>query len=342
MKNKEMMPIFIGVVAVLLVVLGVVIGVSVAKQGGGSTEPSYNVNLPTEDSEEELFANHPMYDRKIETFLILGVDNDSKGGEYGEGARSDSVITIVVDHKNKTIKVASLLRDCYVKIEGHNFNKLNMANYYGGPKLALSTVKDNFDIDIKEYIQVNFESLVELVDNIGGVEIEIAQVECKKPGLERFSKPGKYLLNGDEALAYSRLRKLAGEDRARSERQRNVLFALFEKTKTMSTDESVELVDEMIDKIDTSYHEDEIVEILYYMSRYKITGMEAFPLVYYDGLVGETWHEVPTTLIDMNTDLHAFLYDYKEYVPSEGVKSLSDAMKEVASEPNMNYKEQSN
>lgn len=337
MKNKEMMPIFIGVVAVLLVVLGVVIGVSVAKQGSGSTEPSYNVNLPTETEESD--KKHPMYDRKIETFVILGVDNDSKGGEYGEGARSDSIITVVVNHKDKTINVASLLRDCYVKIEGHGFNKLNLANYYGGPKLALSTIKDNFDLDIKEYLQVNFESLVDLVDTIGGVEIELTQVECQKPGLERFTKPGKYLLNGNEALAYSRLRKLAGEDRARSERQRNVIFAIFEKTKTMSTNEAASLVDEMLEKVDTSYHEDEILEIMYYMSRYEITGMEAFPLVYYDGLVGESWHEVPTTLIDMNMDLHMFLYGYADYVPSDSVKELNETLKGVASEPNMNYKD---
>ena len=342
MKNKEMMPIFIGVVAVLLVVLGVVIGISVARQNSGSTEPSYNVNLPTEDTEEKLFENHPMYDRNIEMFVILGVDNDSKDGEYGEGARSDSVITVVIDHKNKTIKVASLLRDCYVKIEGDSFDgfhKLNHANYYGGPKLALSTIKDNFDLDVKEYMQVNFESLVELVDNIGGVEIEITKVECGKPGLERFKKAGTYTLTGKEALAYSRLRKLAGEDRARSERQRNVLFAIFEKTKTMSTDESVALVEEMMDKIDTSYREDEIVEILYSMSRYKITGMEAFPLVYFDGLVGELWHEVPTTLIDMNKDLHKFLFDYADYVPSEKVEGLSATMHEVAPEPNTNYRD---
>lgn len=339
MRNKVMMPIYTGMVVVLLVVLGVVIGISIVKQNSGSTEPSYNVEIPTE---EDLFANHPMYDHNIETFVILSVDNDSKGGEYGEGARSDSVIAVVMDHKNKTIKVASLLRDCYVKIEGHGFHKLNHANYYGGPKLALSTIKDNFDLDIKEYLQVNFESLVELVDSIGGIEMEITKVECKKPGLERFKKPGTYTLTGKEALAYSRLRKLAGEDRARSERQRNVIFAIFEKTKTMSADESVALVEDMMDQIDTSYRENEIVEILYSMSRYQITGMEAFPLVYYDGMIGEWWYEVPSTLIDMNKDVHKFLYDYEDYIPSKTVEEYSAIMSELGLEPNMNYKEQTN
>lgn len=342
MRNKAMMPIFTGVVAILLVVLGVVIGISIVKQNSGSTEPSYDVNLPTEDTEEDAFANHPMYDRKIETFVILSVDNDSNGGEYGEGSRSDSVITVAINHDTKKIKVASLLRDCYVKIEGHGFHKLNHANYYGGPKLALSTIKDNFDLDIKEYLQVNFESLVELVDSIGGIEMKITRVEAKALKIPRLSKAGKYVLTGEEALAYSRLRKLAGEDRARSERQRNVIFAIFEKTKTMSNDESVALVEEMMDKIDTSYRENEVVELLYSLSRYEITGMEAFPLVYYDGLVGDLWFEVPTTLIDMNQDLHKFLYDYSDYVPSETVVGNSAHMSEVAPEPNTNYKEQTN
>lgn len=329
-----MMPVFIGVVAVLLIALGVVIGISVARQNSESTEPTYNVNLPTENTED---VKHPMYDRNIETFLIMGVD--SREDKLGAGTDSDSMMAVVINHKEKTIQVASLLRDCYVKIEGYDFEKLKKANYYGGPELALSTIKDNFDLDIKEYVQINFGNLVELVDSIGGIEMEITQVECGKTGLERFKKAGTYTLSGAEALAYSRLRKLAGEDRARSERQRNVIFAIFEKTKKMSTDESVALVEDMIDKINTSYREDEIVEILYSMSRYTITGMQAFPLVYFDGMVGDLWYEVPTTLIDMNKDLHKFLYNYTEYVPSETVVEYSAIMEEVAPEPNLNYRD---
>ncbi|MBQ3559413.1 MAG: LCP family protein [Agathobacter sp.] len=331
MRNKKMMPVFIGVVAVLLIILGVVIGVSIAKEDGDK-EPTQDVYLPTESEE---VAQHPMYDRNIETVLIMGVD--SRENILGKGSYSDSVIAVVFNHDAKTVKVASLLRDCMVEIEGYGLKKLNHANYYGGPELAVDTVNANFDLNVSEYVQVNFGNLVEVVDSIGGVEITLTQVECERLGFERFTKPGTYVLNGKEALAYSRLRKLAGEDRARSERQRNVLFALFEKTKKLSTEDSVALVEEMLDQIDTSYRSEEVTELLYCISRYKITGMEAFPLVYFDGTVKDEWYEVPTTLIDMNTALHAFLYDYEEYQPSEAVQKQSAILQDIASEPNKDY-----
>ena len=333
MRNDKMKPIFIGVAAVLLVVLGVVIGVSIVKQNEASKEPTQDVYVPTES---ESMKNHPMYDRDIDTVLFLGVD--SREGLLGKGTDSDSIIAVVINHDLKTVKVASLLRDCMVQVEGQGLQKLKRANYYGGPKLAMDTINENFDLDVSEYVEINFENLVSLVDSVGGIDIELTQVECGKPGLEGFKKAGTYTLNGKEALAYSRLRKLAGEDRARSERQRNVLFALFEKAKKMSTDESLELVEEMFDQIDTSYREEEMAELLYYISRYEITGMNAFPLVYFDGLVEELWYEVPTTLIDMNTALHEFLYDYKEYEPSEAVQKQNEVLQGIAAEPNTDYR----
>lgn len=336
MRNRDMKPAFIGVVAVLLVILGVVIGVSIVKQNETSKNPGADVNLPENEKYE-----YPKFGSEIETFVIMGVD--SRENQLGKGTRSDSIMVVVLDHDKKTVRIASLLRDCYAYVEGYGFQKLNHANYYGGPRLALSTIKDNFDLNIKDYVQVNFASLEELVDGVGGIEMELTWEECEQLGsqfgITRFKKAGTHVLSGEEALAYSRLRKLAGEDRARSERQRSVLFALFDKAKTMTTDESVKLVSGMIDKIKTSFGEDEIMEIMYYISRYKIVGMEAFPLVYYDGLVGESWHEVPTSLIDMNTDLYEFLYDYTEYKPSKKVEKLSEEMSEVASEPNMNFRD---
>lgn len=334
MKNKEMMPIFIGVVAVLLVVLGIVIGVSVLKK---DDKPSYEVNLPTETEEG---YQYPDFGRKVETFVIMGVD--SRENKLGAGSYSDAIMVVVLDHKAQMVRVASLLRDTMVNIEGHGYEKLTHANYYGGPELALQTIKNNFDLDVKDYIQLSFGIFEELVDALGGVEIELSEVEYNKIYSDRIKAPGKYLLTGAEALNYSRLRKDAGGDRARSERQRKVIYSLFEKVKTMPVDDVVEVAEEMIGKIGTSYREDEFIDLLYNISQYKVEGMGAFPLTYYDGLVGEVWHVVPTTLVDMNKDVYKFLYDYTEYVPSDHALEYSEAMKEVAPEPNTNYKEQAN
>lgn len=358
MKDKKINPIFIAVIAVLLVFLGVVIGIGMSENNEGIKEPteselvapeSSQVEGATEETEgieisseventgdTEQQVTDPTKNMNVEMFVILGVD--SRTNQLGAGTHSDSIMVVLVNHDEKTIKVASILRDCMTKIDGYDYEKIKYANYYGGPSLALDTINTNFDLNVEEYVLVNFNSLIEVVDQVGGIELELTDAECGQMGNSRFEKAGTYVLDGKEALTYSRIRKLTGGDRKRSERQRTVLFEIFEKTKTLPVEERVELVDEMIDKINTSYRNDEIVEILYYMSQYKITDMEAFPLVYYDGLVGDLWYAVPVTLEDMNAELHKFLFGINHYTPSKTVKEYSLIMKNKVSGPNTDFR----
>lgn len=340
MENKKIKPLYVGLIALFLVILGVLIGIAVGKNNNSGKENTEGTEstgdvVGTEDDGKQVVV--PSTQIQVdeadgqETFVIFGVD--SRTNQLGKGTRSDSIMIVHVNHDAKTVKVASVFRDCMVHIEGHKFEKITHAHSYGGPKLALSTINENFDLNATEYITVNFNSVANLVDQIGGIDYYITSEECKHMG-SRFTEAGDYHLSGSEVVTYSRIRKAAGGDYKRSERQRDMLFEIFEKSKTLSTVERVNLVEEMLDEINTSYQQDEVVEMLYYLSQYEITGMDAFPKVFYGGRVDGAWVEVPVTLVDMNAALHEFLFGTTDYTPSETVKEYSETLRNKVSGAN--------
>ena len=347
-EKKPIQPLFIGLVAVLLVILGIFIGIAVAKNSNGGTEDSQKPGgstqgtQSTEDDDKQVEVPSTQIEQEVEnatgeeTFVIFGVDSNTN--QLGKGTRSDSIMIVHVNHDAKTIKVASVFRDCMVHIEGRSkFEKITHAHFYGGPKLALSTINENFDLNATNYFTVNFNSVAKLVDMIDGIDYEITQEECKHMG-SRFTQAGKYHLDGKEVVTYSRIRKAAGGDYKRSERQRDMLFEIFKKAKTLSNVEKVRLVDEMLGDINTNYKREEIIKTIYYLSKYEITGMDAFPKKFYGGTVEGAWVEVPVTLVDMNAAMHEFLFGTTDYIPSEKVKEYSDILRGKVSGANTTLK----
>ncbi len=335
MKMKKSTLIITAVVIVVMAVI--VIGCIVAirheadKKGVISEEDDYSVGEERTDEPEEAEGT--------DMFAIFGVD--SRSGQLGEGTRSDSIMIISLDHGAKTVRVASIYRDCMVHIEGHNYEKITHAHSYGGPELAMETINENFDLNIENYVTVNFESVAELVDKIGGVDIDITEEEADilKSDYPDISEAGVYTLDGEEAVSYSRIRHAEGGDYRRSERQRTVLFEIFDKTKEMETDERLEIMNDMMGEINTNYSSTKIAGLLYYMSQYSEQDTTAFPEVFYGGTVDGAWVEVPVTLTDMAKSIHEFFYKESDYEPSETVKEYSDALSAKASTANTDLRE---
>ncbi len=183
----------------------------------------------------------PMQEDGVVNVILIG--NDSRGN--GEDGRSDAMILLSISSKTKTIYMTSLLRDMYVEIPGHDNNRLNAAYSFGGAELLMETVEKNLDIPVNRYMQVNFEAFANLVDAVGGVELELSleEVEYVNGYLVEYNmlleRPqgtdnldptvsGLIHLNGPQALAYCRNRYL-GTDFGRTERQRKVLNAVMKK-----------------------------------------------------------------------------------------------------------------
>lgn len=201
---------------------------------------------------------------------ILLIGNDSR--ENGEDGRSDAMILLSISSKTKTIQMNSLLRDMYVEIPGYGGNRLNAAYAYGGPELLMETIELNFDVEVNRYMLVNFEAFANLVDAVGGIELEISAEEAKyinaylveynmltkKPeGTDYLSAEGGMVhLNGPQALAYSRNRYI-GTDFGRTERQRKVLTAIIQKMPITMVTNPGQLLDGLLPNLTTNLQKKE-------------------------------------------------------------------------------------
>lgn len=179
----------------------------------------------------------------ITNIALFGVDQRTD-----EACRSDAIMVMSVDKKHNKIKLVSLMRDSLVSVEGHGQTKLAHAYYYGGPTLAIKTINETFGLNIKEYVTVNFNELAQIVDAVGGVKISVKEGECyylnknlrEQAKYDDFTakdyyieNAGKYRLNGQQAVAYARIRKL-DSDFVRTDRQRTVLRQIFNEALTMN------------------------------------------------------------------------------------------------------------
>lgn len=194
-------------------------------------------------SDEDLSAGIQA-DENITNIALFGLD--TRPGD--EKSHSDCMMIVTIDNTRGKIKLSSLMRDSLVEIDGVGEDKLNAAYFRGGPSLAIRTINENFGTDIKDYIAVNFEQVVEIVDALDGIEINVASEDeltelnrvIRDYGLEQgkeFSpveKTGLQTLDGVQALCYGRIRKgNTGDDWSRVERQSVVLNAMFAKISSM-------------------------------------------------------------------------------------------------------------
>ncbi|NLJ65098.1 MAG: LCP family protein [Christensenellaceae bacterium] len=167
--------------------------------------------------------------------LLLGTDTGNIKLNYG---RTDAMLVLSVNKRTGELKLTSLVRDMFVKIPNTSMhNRINAANAFGGPLLAVKTVNETLGLNIKLYASINFSGFKDVVDALGGVDIEITDTEARIIGIEKLE--GAQTLSGDEALQYVRIRKI-GSNFGRNERQRTFLVALLNKIKNSDIDTAIE------------------------------------------------------------------------------------------------------
>ena len=212
-------------------------------------------------------------DESITNIALFGLDTR----EGDTQSHSDCMMIVSVDNTRGKIKLISLMRDSLVNIDDHGEGKLNAAYFRGGPSLAIRTINENFGTDITEYIAVNFEQLVEIIDALGGVEINVETTEellelnrvIRDYGIEQgkefagVEQTGLQTLDGVQALCYGRIRKGGtGDDWARVERQSIVLEAMFTKVQEMSASELIGLMQKLVPYVTTSLSPTEIAPLI--------------------------------------------------------------------------------
>lgn len=225
----------------------------------------FNVNLNVFGSTKKVKKSYKR--SKIVNIAFFGLD---KLNEKASG-RSDSMQVITIDYIHKKLKLTSFMRDLYVHVDGHGFTKLTHAYAYGGSKLAIKTLNENFGLDIKDYCTVDFFTFEKIIDSIGGIKIDVKENEIKyinslafvdpKNKNKIITKSGKQLLNGAQALAYSRIRSIGSGDFDRTERQRTVLMALVNKANASGNDSVIDLVIKLKPYVKTNMTREQLITI---------------------------------------------------------------------------------
>ena len=271
-------------------------------------------------SKEDIEINEKVEEKLTgyRNIAIFGID--TRDNTY-EDSRSDCIVIASINHDKKEIKLVSVYRDTYLNIPGRGLDKVNHAYSYGGPALSMSTLNTNLDLDITEFATVNFTATKDIINAIGGVEIEVTDAEAKS--IPRITKGGKYLLDGEQALAYGRIRKI-DSDYKRTERMRTVVMAVFEKAKTMSITELNKLANQLLPEIYTNISATEILALIPKIYSYSIVESQGWPYETRGITLGGVWYGPPVNLAKNVAELHKTLFGKTEYVPTETVQEISN------------------
>ncbi|WP_195429127.1 LCP family protein [Clostridium sp. D46t1_190503_E9] len=206
---------------------------------------------------------------KIKNIALFGVD-----AVEGEAGRSDAIMVATLDPAHSKVKITSIMRDSYVNIDGYGQDKINHAYAYGGPELAIKTLNENFGLNIENFVTVNFSSLPTIINILGGIDVEITNEEIQyinnyindlnskdKTNSPHITYAGVQHLDGTQALAYSRIRYTSGGDYERTQRQRTVLDALFNKLTSTSVSSYNSLLNEVLPYVQTNLSTGDILSL---------------------------------------------------------------------------------
>ena len=331
---KKALKILLIIFIILLIILGIAIGIGVHYVKSKLAKIQY-VEIP----KEEIEINEGV-EEKLEGYrniAIFGVD--SRSDSYGTGTRSDCIIIASLNLATNDVKLVSVYRDTCVNIDGYGLDKITHAYSYGSAALALSTLNKNLDLNITEFVTVNFGAVVDIVNAVGGVDIEIMQNEIQHLNgylneidrLEgvtttRITSPGKQTLNGAQALAYARIRYTEGGDHKRTERIRDIIIALFNKAKTLNLTEMNKVIDTVLPKVYTNINADEIIKLAPDALKYSIKTSIGWPYEQKGDKINGIYYGVPTTLESNVVRLHQEIFGEPEYQASETVKQISQSI----------------
>ncbi len=292
------------------------------------------INRPNDFDDSDLGVNSDVFAKDYINIALYGIDARSNSFN----GLSDAVIVLTIDKKHDKIKLTSIARDTYVSIEGHGKDKLTHVYNYsdGGAALSIKTLNQNFNLDITDYVTVNFYGITEIVDYIGGVTIDVDSAErevmnvhyvpeLNKIGIKcsYINKTGPQLLSGAQALAYARNRYTGNGDVERGNRQKEVLAAAYEKVMQMGVSKFPKLIELALNNSETSLSNNEITQIASWaamnsptIENLSLPDDECNPKHGNEALINNVWYYIYD--LDIATrKIHDFINEEGVYYSSE-------------------------
>ena len=324
---------------ILLVLVIIIVGLGVAGYTfvNGKIGKMQKENIDTtavginEETKQEL--------KGYRNIALLGID--SRADDYGLGNRSDCMMIASINQETNEIKLISVYRDTYVYVMENGtkrLDKITHAYSYGGAQNTLKSLNEAMDLNITEFVTVNFDAVIAAVDSLGGVYIDIDKSEIKyvndyidatseSSGVKssHITHSGRQKLDGVQAVSYTRVRYTAGGDYKRTERMRTVVEAMLSKAKTLGVGQLNSFADTILPKIRTNISSSEIWGLIPKLASFKVTESIGWP---YDtkGITLDRWYGVPVTLQSNVERLHKEAFEQEDYEASDTVKEMSAAI----------------
>ena len=287
-----------------------------------------------DDSKLEIYQSTGNYTN----IALFGLD--SREGELDGGVQSDCIMVASINNKTSKVNLVSVYRDTLLRQDDGSYEKANYAYNISGPQEAIAMLNRNLDLDIEKYISVNFNALADVIDALGGVEIDLTEEEvywtngyCTETsqvvGRETTTLEGAgvHNLDGIQATSYCRIRYTTGDDFKRTERQRTVLEQVFKKAKKADIATLNKIVNQVFPQVSTNLTLQNILGMAANATNYTIGETSGFPFdvegcenVY--GHVGS--YVVPVGMEDQVKQLHKFLFAKEDYEPSDTVKGINN------------------
>lgn len=289
---------------------------------------------PLDDKDLEIYKDTGDYTN----IALFGLD--SREGELDAGIRSDCIMIASINNETNEVKLISVYRDTLLMQQDGSYEKANSAYFYGGPQEAIALLNRNLDLDIKKYISVNFNALVNIIDALGGIEVDVQEEEI--PYINAYTveiigvtgidsapvlNPGLQTLNGVQATAYSRIRYTSGADFKRTERQRQVLQKIAEKAQHADFVTLNRIIDQVLPQISTNLTTSNFLGLAANVLSYSMGETAGFP---FDVTTSEDIRNhtgsyvVPIGFADNVSQLHVFLFNDSDYEPSEKVMQIDE------------------
>lgn len=324
---------------VLIVIIVIILGIAIA---GYSFVHSKLSKMKTEYIDKTAIGISEEAKDSLKGYrniALLGID--SRADDYGTGNRSDCIIIASINEKTKEVKLLSVYRDTYVYVTENGNKKLDKITHaysYGGAQNTLKSLNEALDLNITEYVTVNFDAVIAAVNALNGVEIDITSEELKyindyidatsqSSGVKssHLSKAGRQTVDGVQAVAYSRIRYTAGGDYKRTERMRTVVTAMAKKAKTLNIGQLNKLADEILPRVSKNIENNDIIALIPSALSFDITESLGWPYNV-KGITTTAWYGVPVTLESNVIRLHKELFGQEDYKVSETVKEMNAAI----------------
>lgn len=333
--NKGLKIFLIILLIIVIIIAGLLSAGYIFVNGKISKIQTEDIDITEVGIDEEVSESLKGY-RNI---ALLGID--SRADDYSLGNRSDCIIIASLNEKTNEVKLISVYRDTYVYVTESGTKKLDKITHaysYGGAQNTLKSLNEALDLNITEYVTVNFDAVIAAVDALGGVNIDIDSSELKyindyidatskSSGIKssHITTTGTHKLDGVQAVAYSRIRYTSGGDYKRAERMRTVVMAMLEKAKTLSLGQLNSFANTILPRISTNISSGDIWGLIPTLASLKVGESLGWPYEV-KGITLDRWYGVPVTLTENVEKLHKEAFEQEDYEVSETVKEMNNAI----------------